>query len=89
MFNPDGSYSDEYNTMLRYLKTQIDKAVKENAGITEIARTKRRYNSFKGNMVDFLVGGVTLADREALKTAVEAVKFYFENGIEKAQNKYN
>ena len=71
MFNPDGSYSDEYNTMLRYLKTQIDKAVKENAGITEIARTKRRYNSFKGNMVDFLVGGVTLADREALKTAVE------------------
>jgi len=27
--------------------------------------------------------------KETLKTAVEAIQFYFENGIEKAQNKYN
>ena len=27
--------------------------------------------------------------KETLKTAVEAIEFYFKNGMEKAQNKYN
>ena len=71
MFNEDGTKSDDYNTMLSYLETQITKAINDDAGVNEIARTKRRYNSFKGNMIDFLIGGVTLADREALKSSVE------------------
>lgn len=71
MFNEDGSYSEEYKTMLTYLETQVDKAIKEDAGIEQIARTKRRLNSFKGNMVDFLIGGITIADRNNLKAAVE------------------
>lgn len=71
MFNENGDYSDEYNMMLNYLETQIQKAIDEDAGVNEIARTKKRYNSFKGNMVDFLIGGVTQSDREALKASVE------------------
>lgn len=71
MFNEDGTKSEEYKTMLTYLETQITKAINDDAGINEIARTKRRYNSFKGNMIDFLIGGVTMSDREALKGSVE------------------
>lgn len=71
MFNDDGTYSDLYNTMLNYLETQVEKAINENAGVEQIARTKRRLYSFKGNMVDFLIGGVTLADRNNLKASVE------------------
>lgn len=71
MFDEDGNYSEEYNTMLQYLETQIQRAINDDAGVNEIARTKRRYNSFKGNMIDFLIGGVTLSDREALKSSVE------------------
>ena len=71
MFNEDGSYSDEYTTMLSYLETQVEKAKNEDAGIEQIARTKRRLNSFKGNMVDFLIGGITIADRNNLKASVE------------------
>jgi chaperonin GroEL len=71
MFNEDGSYSDLYNTMLNYLETQVEKATTDNAGIEQIARTKRRLYSFKGNMVDFLIGGITLADRNNLKASVE------------------
>ena len=71
MFNEDGTYSEDYKTMLQYLETQIQKAINDDAGVNEIARTKRRYNSFKGNMIDFLIGGVTLSDREALKSSVE------------------
>lgn len=71
MFNEDGTYSDEYNNMINYLETQVQKAINEDAGIEQISRTKRRLNSFKGNMVDFLIGGVTLADRNNLKASVE------------------
>lgn len=71
MFNEDGSYSEEYETMLSYLETQVKKCKQEDAGIEQISRAKRRLNSFKGNMVDFLVGGVTLADRSNLKASVE------------------
>ena len=71
MFNEDGTKSEEYKTMLSYLETQVTKAIEEDAGIREISETKRRLNSFKGNMVDFLIGGVTLSDREALKSSVE------------------
>ena len=71
MFNEDGSYSDEYTAMLNYLETQVEKAKNEDAGIEQIARTKRRLNSFKGNMVDFLIGGITIADRNNLKASVE------------------
>lgn len=71
MFNDDDEYSEEYKTMLTYLETQVQKAINEDAGITEIARTKRRLNSFKGNMIDFLIGGITLSDRNNLKASVE------------------
>lgn len=71
MFDADGNYSDEYNAMVSYLKTQIDKCIKEDAGINEISRAKRRYNSFKGNMVDFLIGGIVNSDRNNLKSSVE------------------
>lgn len=71
MFNSDGTYSDDYNMMVNYLTTQVEKAINEDAGIEEISRAKRRLNSFKGNMIDFLVGGITLADRNNLKASVE------------------
>lgn len=71
MFNEDGTYSNEYNAMLSYLETQIEKCKNEDAGVEETARAKRRYNCFKGNMVDFLIGGITLSDRNNLKAAVE------------------
>ena len=71
MFNEDGSYSELYNTMLNYLENQVVIAKQEDAGVEQIARTKRRLNSFKGNMIDFLVGGLTIADRANTKASVE------------------
>lgn len=71
MFNEDGTYSQEYKTILTYLETQVQKAKNENAGINEIGRLKRRLNSFKGSMIDFLVGGITMSDRSNTKASVE------------------
>ena len=71
MFDENGEYSEKYKMMCNYLETQIQKAIEEDAGVNEISNTKKRYNSFKGNMVDFLIGGVTQSDRVALKASVE------------------
>lgn len=71
MYDENGQHSKEYYGMVSYLETLIDKAISEDQGVDAIQNAKRRLNSFKGNMVDFLVGGVTLADRNNLKAAVE------------------
>ena len=81
MFNDDGTYSDKYNMMLNYLSSQIEKATDEGAGINEVATLKRRYNSFKGDMVDFLVGGISLSDREALKSSLEDAVFNVRSAV--------
>lgn len=69
--NGNEVYSKEYNSMVTYLENQVEKAISENAGIQEISRAKRRLNSFKGNMIEYMVGGITLADRNNLKASVE------------------
>lgn len=71
MFDENGEYSEDYKTMLNYLQTQVDKAVNEGEAISKISRVRRRLNSFKGCMVDFLVGGITTSDKVNLKAAAE------------------
>ena len=71
MFDENGNYSEDYTMLLNYLETQVAKLKNEDAGINEISKAKRRLNSLKGCMIDFLVGGVTLADRNNLKASVE------------------
>ena len=71
MFDENGNYSKDYNMLINYLETQVTKLTNEDAGINEISKAKRRLNSLKGCMIDFLVGGITLADRNNLKASVE------------------
>ena len=50
-------------------------------------------DSFPGDVKDFVIGGFTAEEKEPLENAVdravEAVKCYMEDGIDKAMNKYN
>ena len=71
MFNEDGSYSDDYNALISILEDSIQKAKDEDADQSTKYQLKRRLNSLKGNMVDFLVGGITVSDRNNLKASVE------------------
>ena len=71
MYDENGEYSQEYTTMLNYLETQVKKAKDNDEGITKIDKAKRRLNSFKGCMIDFLVGGITTSDKMNLKAAAE------------------
>ena len=65
-----------YTSMVGFLETEIKEAEKagdESAG--NIGLLKKRLSALKANMAEFLVGGVTIADRDATRDLVQdAVK---------------
>ena len=72
MYDPEtGEKSEEYKSHVKYLETQLEKSINEEDKIEVIARARKRLNSFKGNTVDFLVGGISITDRNNLKASVE------------------
>lgn len=74
-FNPDGSLSNKYNVLLNSLKSELKRAEDEGDDIRFQGNLKRRINSLESNMVDLMVGGITMADRDSLRALVEdAVK---------------
>ena len=76
--NDDGSYKlDEngekiedniYSTMVKFLETELENTT-EDAGYKGTVR--KRLSSLKANMVDYLVGGITIAERDQKKDLVE------------------
>ena len=75
MYNEDGSESNVYTSLVEFLEKEISVANDngENASVT--GPLKRRLNALKSNMVEYLVGGITVADRDAARDLVEdAVK---------------
>lgn len=71
MHNEDGSLSSDYTMIVNYLENEIKKAKNESESINVIGNLKRRLNCFKGNMVDFMVGGISESDKEKNRAAVE------------------
>lgn len=69
--NGNDVHSKTYNMMVEYVESQIKKAKLDNENYNEIGRLNRRLNSLKCNMVDFLVGGIAMSDRNNLKASVE------------------
>lgn len=71
MKNPDGSYSDLFNAMVKYYEAELAKAKAEGADANVTGNLKRRINTLKANMVEYLVGGVSMSDRDSLRDLVE------------------
>lgn len=74
--NPSCMHEDnqKYVSLMNFLKNEIESAENtENAN--EVGKLKKRFNALNANMVDYLVGGVTVAERDMYKDLVEdAVK---------------
>ena len=71
MYNEDGSYSNLYDNMVAFFEAEIKKGTDNGDNIREIGTLKRRLHSLKSNMVELFVGGITQADRDALRDLVE------------------
>ena len=63
-----------YSAMINFLETEIEQE-KNSENAHSIGLLKKRLSALKANMVDYLVGGVTISDRDMLNDLVEdAVK---------------
>ena len=64
-----------YDMLINHLKAEIKSAQDENEDILTIGRLKKRLRALEANMIDFLVGGINISDRDSVKDLVEdAVK---------------
>lgn len=68
-------YTDEFNNLIKALEAELKVAYENNESVAVTGRLKRRINALKANMVEFLIGGVSVADRDSVRDLVEdAVK---------------
>lgn len=75
MYDENGNPTNTYSSLVEFVEKELSIATEngENAGVT--GKLKRRLNALKANMVEYLVGGITVADRDAARDLVEdAVK---------------
>lgn len=71
MHNEDGTLSDTFNTLVKFLEAELAKAYEAGEDNNVTGTLKRRINSLKANMVEYLVGGVSATDRDAVRDLVE------------------
>lgn len=69
----DGSrpHSSTYNALISFLQNQIDIESRDKNNIETITRLKKRLHSLTANFVEYLVGGISAADRDNVKDLVE------------------
>ena len=90
MKDKDGNYTELYKSIITFLEAEVAKAKSEGEDIGTIGSLKRRLNALKGNMVEYLVGGITPADRDAARDLVEDsvlnTRSAASNGVGRAAN---
>ena len=64
-------YSSVYNGLLNYISQELDIAYKNNEDANVTGKLKRRLNSLKTNLVEYLIGGITVTDRDSIRDLVE------------------
>ena len=69
----DGSrpYSTTYNSLINFLKAQIEIEERDKTDLKELAQLNKRYHYLASNFVEYLVGGISPSDRENAKDLVE------------------
>lgn len=69
--NGDPMHSETYKIVLSSLEGELVNAQNNKSDANTIGNLKRRINSLKANMIDFLVGGMSVSDRDAKRDLVE------------------
>lgn len=70
--NADGSTSDDpiYTALINFLESEIEQE-KNTENANDIGLLKKRLSALKANTVDYLVGGVTIFERDSKKDLIE------------------
>lgn len=68
-------YTVEFDNLIKALEAELQMAYENNETVAVTGKLKRRINALKSNMVELLIGGVSIADRDSVRDLVEdAVK---------------
>lgn len=72
-YKEDGTVEDDpiYTAMINFLETEIENAAQNKDNAHEVGLLKKRLSALKANLVEYLVGGVTISERDATKDLVE------------------
>lgn len=72
IYTEDGQVLNDpiYTSMINFLETEIANSSSTDTA-NEIGLLKKRLSALKANSVDYLVGGVTVSERDAMKDLVE------------------
>lgn len=71
MYDKEGNYSEYFNNYVSQLKDTLVKYEETREELVKIGHLKRRINIITNSMVDLLIGGIGISDRDALKDSVE------------------
>lgn len=73
IYNNDGtpSYTTKFVEVINSLEGELQNAINDSADANKIGNLKRRINSLKGNMIDYVVGGVSQSDRDNKRYLIE------------------
>lgn len=73
--NGERKFHKQYTTLLNFLEEELSKVREENGDANEVGNLRRRISSLKANTVDYLIGGLTVTDRDSAKAlADDAIK---------------
>ena len=66
---------NSYEMLKNFLKAEIKKSTEDNDDHLTVGRLKKRLRCLEANMIEYLIGGITISDRDSLRDLVEdAVK---------------
>lgn len=70
--NGNREFSTIYKGMINFLKAELKKSQEDGSNdVAVIHSLKKRLNCLESNMVEYLIGGVTVTDRDSLRDLVE------------------
>ena len=64
-------HSSVYKGLINHISQELDIAYKNNEDANVTGNLKRRLNSLKTNLVEYLIGGITVTDRDSVRDLVE------------------
>lgn len=83
-------FSDTYKAKIEFFEANIKIGTESGQDKTKVGMYKRRLQSLKANLVEYLVGGITMADRDSrmdlIEDAVLNCRAAAKNGVGRAAN---
>lgn len=90
MRDENGNYTEEYNSLLFFINAELERSIKEGENAQTIGTYRRRLQSLKGNLIDYMIGGISAADRDSdralIEDAVLNIRSAVNNGYGRAAN---